>query len=228
MTRRHPALGLVLMVLMSAAAVAAYALKPTQLQAKLKPPLDLETVIPRKFGDWRVDDISSIVLPSPETQAALDKIYTQTVARTYINNRGQRIMLSIAYGANQSDALEVHMPEGCYAGQGFAIKERSQEVLQTAFSELPVTRLVAEKGARNEPITYWIVIGEKIARNQWEMKRIKLGYASRGLIPEALLFRVSNITPNNREGYATQQQFIEAVLSAIPHETRNRLFSNPD
>ncbi len=220
--------GIIVLALMFAAIALAYVLKPTRMLADIRPPFDLEAVIPKAFGDWRVDETSLIILPSPDTQAALDKIYNQTLARSYINNRGQRVMLSIAYGGDQSDAMQVHMPEGCYQGQGFAIKDKSREVLQTLFGELPVSRLVAYQGQRNEPITYWILVGEEIARTTWEMKLIKLRYATRGLIPEGLLFRVSNITPNTHEGYAIQQEFAEAMIAAMPPESRARLIGKAE
>jgi EpsI family protein len=38
-----------------------------------------------------------------------------------INPQGYRIMLSIAYGKNQSDALQLHKPEICYPAQGFTL-----------------------------------------------------------------------------------------------------------
>jgi EpsI family protein len=202
----------------------AVAMKPTQRMADMGPKVDLEVMIPKQFGDWRMDDSIVPVQISPDVQAALDKIYNQTLSRTYINNRGQRVMLSIAYGGDQSDTMQVHMPEGCYAAQGFAVMDRLTAVLQTRLGELPVSRLLAYKGPRNEPITYWIVIGEEVARSTWEMKRIKLRYAIRGMIPDGVLMRVSNITPDTNEGYALQQEFIEAIIVALPPEHRARFF----
>lgn len=58
---------------------------------------------------------------TPELANNLDKLYSQTLTRTYINNDGYRIMLSVAYGENQlsSDVTQVHRPEFCYVAQGF-------------------------------------------------------------------------------------------------------------
>mgnify|MGYP006871988586 CR=1 FL=1 len=39
-----------------------------------------------------------VVLPAPDVQAALDRIYNQTVARTYVSAKGGSVMLSLAYG----------------------------------------------------------------------------------------------------------------------------------
>ena len=107
--------GLLIAALMFAASAAAVALRPTHKLADAGPKVDLEAMIPKQFGDWRVDDSIAPVLPAPDVQAKLDKIYNQTLARTYVNGRGQRVMLSIAYGGDQSDSMQVHLPEVCYA-----------------------------------------------------------------------------------------------------------------
>lgn len=214
---------LLILAAMIAAPVAAHLMRPTQKLAELGPKVDLETMIPMNFGDWRVDTSTAPVLPAPDVQVALDKIYNQVLARTYVNSRGDRVMLSIAYGGDQSDAMQVHMPEGCYEGQGFVIKDRSREILDTVFGPLPVTRLVAQKDQRNEPVTYWIIIGKEVARSRWEMKLNKFRYALKGKIPEGLLVRISSITSDSGTGYLVQKQFAEVLLGALPTESRTLL-----
>ncbi len=88
---------------MLAAAGMALGLKPTEKVADAGPKVDLETLIPKAFGDWKIDETIVPLLVDPETQAKLDKIYNQTLTRTYVNSQGARIMLSIAYGGDQSD-----------------------------------------------------------------------------------------------------------------------------
>ena len=78
----------------SAAALGEY-LRPTQRLAELKPKIDLAKQIPLRFGDWKVDTSTIPVLPNPELQARLDVLYSSTLARSYVNSKGQRIMLSI-------------------------------------------------------------------------------------------------------------------------------------
>ena len=62
-------------------------------------------------------------------EAIINKIYNQTLTRTYINPRGDRIMLSIAYGRDQSDALQMHKPELCYPAQGFRLLNNQRGTL---------------------------------------------------------------------------------------------------
>ena len=110
----------VFMAMVTTAALAHWATPTTHLSDVLGKP-DLEKIFPTEFADWRVDVRAAMVLPSPQTQAILDSIYNQTLSRTYINGKGERVMLSVAYGGDQSDATRAHLPEVCYPAQGFQI-----------------------------------------------------------------------------------------------------------
>lgn len=213
-----------LMLLMCAAAFASYEFKPRQLLAEKSEPLDLEGLIPKKFNDWRIDDSLPVVIPSEQTLAALNKIYNQTLARTYVNDSGQRVMLSIAYGGDQSDAMQAHMPEGCYEGQGFEVQEKSKNLLHIDLGGLPVSRMVAKLGQRNEPVTYWIVIGNRFARSQWEMKLVKLRYGFEGYIPEGMLVRVSSISFDADKAFEIQKSFSRDLIASVDVEKRARIF----
>jgi len=48
------------------------------------------------------------LIANPEQEAQINKIYNQTLTRTYVNPTGERIMLSIAYGGDQTDNMAVH------------------------------------------------------------------------------------------------------------------------
>lgn len=203
----------------------AWAISPHTMLAKERGQLNLETVVPKKFGDWRTEDTASQIV-NPELQAALNKIYNQTLSRTYINSKGEGIMLSIAYGGDQEDNLQVHFPQGCYRGQGFAVGKVTQHRMTTPYGTIPVSRMVATLGARVEPVTYWIVIGDKTTDTGWSMKKAKLDYALRGVVPDGMLVRVSTITPDAAQAYALEQQFSAAMLEAIPAKERHRFIGS--
>lgn len=219
---KHLIIGLV----MIAAAGLALALTPKEMVADQGPKIDLETMIPKQFGEWKVDESVVPVQISPDVQAALNKIYNQTLSRTYINNQGERIMLSIAYGGDQADNLSVHLPEGCYKGQGFAVGDKIRGLLNTPFGNIPVSRLVANKGQRNEPITYWIVVGNQTTNDGWAMKKAKLSYALKGQVPDGILIRVSSISNDPEKAYALQTNFADTMLGAMPPNYRMRLMGS--
>lgn len=218
---------LVIGLCMFAAAGMALALKPTTKVADAGPKVDLEVLIPKQFGDWKMDTTIVPLLVDPEVQAKLDKIYNQTLSRTYVNSRNERIMLSIAYGGDQSDSMSVHKPEVCYPAQGFQILKNKSDVFSTGTGDIPVKRLVATQGQRIEPITYWTTIGDTVAIKgvKWKLQQIKFGLT--GKIPDGLLFRISSIQADERAAYQNQDDFSRALLGALTPAGKQRIIGNP-
>ena len=208
---------------MLAAAGLAVAMKPTTRIAEQRPKVDLETMIPEQFGDWRMDRSVPVAIVNPQQQVVLSKIYSQTLSRTYVSTKGERMMLSMAYGADQSDAMQVHKPEVCYPAQGFQIVNQPAADSLTWHGPVSVKRLVAARGSRVEPITYWLTIGDTVATDGLQWKLAQLKYGLTGKIPDGLLFRVSSINPHEQAAFNAQDQFIGALLEALDAERRNRL-----
>jgi len=214
------------MALMLLAAGLAFVTKPRAKVADSGPRVDLEAMIPREFGEWTVDERIVPLIPSPDIKVVLDRIYDQTLARTYLNSNGDRVMLSIAYGGDQSDAMQVHKPEVCYPSQGFGILKNLKTNLKTRFGQVPVTRLVAVQGPRIEPITYWITVGDQLARSGWEQKIAQLKYGVTGKVPDGLLFRVSSIDRDEVRAYQIQSGFVHDLLDRLDESGRRRLIGS--
>ena len=151
----------ILAVLMLAASVFAITAKPSARATGRPPAIVLETAIPRQFGEWRELPQSAVQVVNPQTQELLDKLYSQTLSRTYINGQGQRVMLSLAYGDDQRGGLQAHMPEVCYPAQGFTLHSASEHLVKTPFGDIPGKRLTTSLGSRQEPITYWFALGDR-------------------------------------------------------------------
>ena len=147
---------------MCLAAALAVVAKPTAKIADRGPRVVLEQLFPTRFADWRIDTSMPLILPSPDTQAVLNKIYNQTLARTYVNGSGQRVMLSVAYGGDQSDSMAVHKPEVCYPAQGFELVRSRDTRLALDGRSVPARQLLTRLGSRVEPITYWITVGDQV------------------------------------------------------------------
>jgi len=161
-----------------------------------------------------------VQLVSPDVAATLDKLYAQTLSRTYVDTAGEHIMLSVAYGGDQSDATRAHRPEVCYPAQGFEIRGSHDTSIELPAHRLPVRRLVARQGSRNEPITYWIVVGEKVTTTGTQQKLAQLGYTTRGIIPDGMLVRVSNIDHDDAKGFAAQRRFVQQLAAVLPASQR--------
>jgi EpsI family protein len=202
----------------------AWVLTPTIRMADEGPKVNLESMIPQQFGDWRIDPTLVPITVSPDVQAKLDQLYAQTLSRTYVNGGGQRIMLSIAYGSDQAgEATQLHRPEFCYVAQGFQVTANIVGQLITEHGAFMVRRLLAIQGNRHEPITYWITVGDKATLPGVSRKLAQLGYGLSGKVPDGMLVRVSSIQNNDSEAYQLQDKFIQQLLGAIADSDRVRI-----
>lgn len=213
---------LIIAVFMFAASGIAMALRPTQLLAEIGPSLSLDEVVPRAFGDWQeLKQAGQIV--NPQRQQTLDKFYAQVLSRVYVNSKGESIMLSIAYGKDQSDEKQVHYPEVCYPAQGFKVLSVEKGSAKTDFGDIRVKRLLTELGVRKEPITYWATVGEKVVLSGYEAKKVQLSYGFSGYIPDGLIFRVSSVDKDAKNAFNLQQTFISDLIENISPIDRLRL-----
>ncbi len=214
---------------MLAAAVLALVMTPSQKIADNAPKIDLETLIPKQFGEWTLDTTAALFSVSPDVQANLNRIYSQTLSRTYTNTRtAHSIMLSIAYGKEQRDILAVHYPEACYPAQGFEVTSSRLDTLDTIQGVIPLRRLETnQKQRRYEPVTYWTTIGDHVSLGGIEKRFIELNYGLAGVIPDGLLFRVSSIDTNSAQAFMDQDKFVQALLQNLTPEQRSRLAGNP-
>ena len=83
-------------------------------------------------------------------------------------------MLSLARSGNQIGIQQAHFPDVCYPAQGFTIGSVDEEKLATAYGPIPVTRLTATMGARQEPITYWLTMADQVVKTQWEKRIVQI------------------------------------------------------
>jgi EpsI family protein len=217
----------ILLALMLAASGLTLALNPSDKIAERLPAIDLDTMIPHKFGDWREEQNKSVQIIDPQQKEMIDKIYTQTLSRTYVSTNGYRIMLSIAYGDDQRDGMAMHYPEVCYPAQGFVLQDKKTGVLTTASGTIPVTRILTNLGQRNEPVTYWTMIGDLVVQGSFQKKLAEMRYGLNGKIPDGMLIRVSSIDIKTSNAYQIQNQFADQMLAALEPEHRKKLSGTP-
>jgi EpsI family protein len=207
---------------MAAATAVAFAWRPSHFLADSKAPVKLETMVPASFGAWTIDPSIVPLQPAPDLQKVIAETYDQTLARTYRNAKGDRIMLSIAYGRNQHEGMNTHRPEICYPAQGFPIVSESSRLTSLSFEGRPVkvTKLVAATRSRHEPITYWLIVGDQITTYGRGHKLVALEYGLRGLIPDGMLIRISSVDPEDERAFGLQERFIVDMLAAMTPASR--------
>jgi len=212
---RIPVRALVVAALLACVSVGALALKPRDRLVNHAARVDFEAEVPRQFGEWQLESAVRPIEP-PEVQEKLDRIYDQIVSRTYRNASGDRVMLSIAYGSNQlTEATQVHRPEYCYVAQGFEIVASRPASISGPAGEIDVTRLVAVAGLRQEPITYWLTIGDRAVLPGFGRRMAQWTYALSREIPDGAVVRVSSIGPDWDRQFVLQQKFIDDLFGAL-------------
>ncbi len=215
---------LLLSGLMLGSAATAMVLTPTAVKVDPSQRVDYEKIIPTQFGSWKVLPANMGAVVNPQTEEALARLYSQIVSRVYLDTRsGKTVMLSVAYGEEQNKQSQVHLPEVCYPAQGFQLQRARMDEISVLQIVLPIKRLEARLGNRNEPITYWIRIGNHIVRGGLEQKLTTIREGFSGRVADGILFRVSSIDEDPNKAYAVQDQFIELLLSATEPSVRHLL-----
>lgn len=192
------------------------------------PQLDLDSGVPRQFASWQLDQLIAPVLPTADVRETLEKLYGKTLSRTYVNGHGYRIMLLIAYGADQADRTTLaHLPEACYSTQGFAISEPMPSSVALAGGEFGFVRLRTRRGLRVEPVSYWTTVGEHACNTDFERRLMRARYALRGVIPDGMLVRVSSLDADDLAAFAMQERFILDLHDALAPSTLRRIYGQP-
>lgn len=214
-------------------AVLAEVLAPRELMARSSTAVDLEQVIPHKFGEWTFNPNVGVITPSDspeyvETDANSSRIYAKELTRGYTDARGNLVMLLIAYGPVQNHRLKAHRPEFCYAAAGFLVSQKSSAEVEydKDVPSLRLTRLITEREKRFEPVTYWLRTGNEIATGIVDQQIIRLKYGLHGIIPDGALVRVSTIGVSADAAFKLQDQFIRELLAVVSPETRRFLIGN--
>lgn len=181
-------------------------------------------IVPKAFGDWVEMPNAGRVVVDPVQAENLARLYTETLARTYLHKpSGRVLMLSIAYGRDQSSDTQLHTPQQCYPSQGFRIIEEADSSLKSTYGELKAVRMVTRLGERPEPLTFFIRVGDSVVRGSKERNLARLRMAMQGYLVDGMLLRVSEISFHQERAFALQAQFIDDLLRAVRPDDRSKL-----
>lgn len=208
---------------MGAAAALAVYVRPSREPAGNAQRLDLDRMFPAQFGPWQVDRVAAAFIRAADRQGRQTRLYDQVLERTFVNAQGERIMLSVAYGAEQSSDMQLHRPEVCYRAGGFDVRGRRDAVLQIGTRSLAVTHLLAVMPGRPEPITYWSVIGGEAVAHAGSSLLQRLALTARRQRADGLLIRLSSIDPDTERAHSLHGEFASALVLALAPADRARV-----
>jgi EpsI family protein len=126
---------------------------------------------------------------------------------------------------------------GDEAGQGFVhgaagmvlfLRGTEPGTVMSAGQAVPVQRLVTAMGSRNEPITYWLMVGERITEFGYAQRWATIQYGIRGKVPDGVLVRVSSIDSDNTAAFLLHERFIQDLLQSLSPAHRARLLGPSD
>jgi EpsI family protein len=187
------------------------------------PRLDLDKLFPQAFGPWRADPAMTAFVRPSAAQAKRFGIYDQVLERSFIGAGGQTVMLSVAYGGEQSAGMQLHRPEVCYQSGGFDVRDTHAALMPLDALRLPVTRLRADMPGRPEPITYWTVLGGVVVADAGSFRLRRLSFAARRQVVDGMLVRVSSIDPDTTRAYALHQAFALDLVRALAPADRAKV-----
>lgn len=204
-------------------------LRPRKHVVYLAEGAQLANLIPMAFAGWDGGASGDIVIPRTEGSLA-SKLYSEQVARIYHHggeNPGQ-VMLSVAYGQEQSDSLQLHRPEACYPAVGFNVTpSRPVSVSRAGLPPLPCVALTATSQSRTEDIVYWTRLGRAFPRTSSEQRAARLEAALAGEIPDGVLVRASAVREDPAvDLFGLVSEFLGALAVSLPDAGRRALLAN--
>lgn len=192
----------------------------------------LEAAVPQRFGDWKM-------LPNPLVQASVvtkgatstDQPYDEIVSRTYVNSRGEMVMLAVAYGKNQRQEVKVHRPELCYPAQGFKVLTVQPTTFpgvhsQVAGGDVTGKRMVVDSRGGKEVVSYWIRIGDTYSASPWRIRWQIMQEGLQGRMTDGILVRVSKRVSSDTDAESQHHMlegFARELALAMPEDKRQYL-----
>ena len=181
----------------------------------------LEDLVPKKIGRWNFVANSGVVVPPNDP--LLNALYSQQLTRVYSDGQNPPVMLLMAQSGSQTGFLQVHRPDFCYRASGYQISAVSPHPIQIGSGVLPASMMDATAGGPPEHVVFWTRIGDQIPTSWTEQKLVVAEQNLRGIVPDAILVRLSIVSQDTAAARAAIDTFVRAMLTAIP-ATRRSVF----
>ena len=179
----------------------------------------LDDLVPKKIGSWSFVANSGLVVPPNDP--LLNALYSQQLTRVYSDGQSPPLMLLMAQSGSQTGFLQVHRPDFCYTASGYRISAVSPHPIRLESAILPASMMDATTGGTPEHVVFWTRIGDRIP-GSWTAQKVAVAEQNlRGIIPDAILIRVSMISEDGNTARAAIDAFVRAMLESIPPERRS-------
>lgn len=179
----------------------------------------LDDLVPKNIASWKFVAASGLVIPPEDQLSRL--LYSQLLTRVYSDGVNPPVMLLIAQSGSQTGVLQVHRPETCYTAGGFTITRLAPHRIPLGPAVLQANLMDATAEGTTEHVLYWTRVGDRVPASWREQKIAVAEQNLRGLVPDAILVRISTVTNDPSAASATLDAFARALIGSIPPERRS-------
>lgn len=208
---------LVGLLLISAAGLAAW--RQPRIKRDYLGSEKLDDLVPRSIGNWNFVRASGLVVPVDDPFERT--IYAQTLTRVYSDGEHSPVMLLLAQNGGQTGFLQIHRPEICYTAGGYQISAVVPHPIRWGSSVVPANQMDATAGGATEHVVYWTRVGNRIPSSWKEQKLAVAEQNLEGIIPDAILVRISTVNDDPTAAVRTIDNFVRALLQSIPENRRS-------
>lgn len=201
----------------SAAGFAAWRLPRRMMDRLGKQKLD--DLVPKKVGQWEFVASSGVVVPLNDP--LLNLLYSQQLTRVYSDGVNPPLMLLMAQSGSQTGFLQVHRPDFCYRAAGYMISKIRPHPIQLGNDIIPASWMDATNGQGMERVIFWTRIGDRIPRSWIEQKLTVAEQNLHGIVPDAILIRLSMVSDDPVVAQAAIDGFVRSMLDLIPADRRS-------
>jgi EpsI family protein len=181
----------------------------------------LDDIVPKTIGAWKFVAASGLVVP-PDDQLAR-ATYSQLLTRVYSDGENEPIMLLLAQSGSETGILQIHRPETCYTASGYRISSVTPHPVSIGSDLVPANAMDATANDVTEHVLYWTRIGNRMPAN-WREQRVAVAEQNlRGILPDAILVRISMISGDAARSWAALDAFTRALITSMPANRRDVL-----
>jgi len=173
---------LVACILISLAALFTYKLRYGRAEVQSLPRLDS---VPLDSQGWRGQDFPL----DEKTSEILGADFN--LNRRYTNGEGQTVWLFLSYFKDQRYGSQIHSPQNCLPGSGWAIAQKEMVVLDTGKDRLQSRFLKTTKGENEVKVYYWFLTRSGTLADEYALKLDLISNALRGHPTDALFVRLT-------------------------------------
>lgn len=162
------------------------------------------TDVPQQQGKWRMvsqsrfdDQVLAVLKP------------TDYLARSYVDQAGNRISLYLGYHGGGPESGPIHSPKHCLPGSGWQVVSTVPGEMSVVGENIQLVRAVYQNGYNRELFLYWFQVKGKTLANEYALKVAEVFNSILHNRRDSAFIRISlPFTGDQDEAVALAEQFV--------------------